>query len=564
MTIDPLRLNCWVIGDDIRSVFDVEISPSKSVSALRKAIKIEQEPRFNDIPAVEFDLWKVSLPGNDFLDTANKTVFESECLNPLSKLSEVFAEGLVEGNLHVIVKRRHDFVSDQLLDLPQLRKHYLDRFPQKPPSDLAKPSQIRTLQTNNDTDGFQCNRPSTKAPVIPITLLHSVFNQFLHNCEHISPSYKDHAFALELAGAMSGFFKSESLRQDSFIEVCRKHGIQLIPEKIPGTDYKTDAAIRCNDNLVVIGELKNEVCTGGAEPIFQAACYYTADLRNNEAALNSGSPIPCLGFYLVGPMLGFVGFAFTDRPQIQTLGMALRLDYHSTDVKARRAMAQHLAAFRKAIECLREYYETSFPNQECPRSNPRFPYYSSYTSLADDKKYDIIYTAQPIPDKLIFFGKIEGAEVCVKFTKRYSREAHLKCAALGFAPTLRGFETLLPDWYMVVMDRIDETHSTLDQARTAGLDLDSHLQGSLHQQLEALHHAGYVHGDVRDTNVMVEKDGKEGFMLIDFDWAGKIGTACYPMNVNRDPDLGRPAGAYDEQLILVNHDMVMVQHMFDS
>ena len=47
-----------------------------------------------------------------------------------------------------------------------------------------------------------------------------------------------------------------------------------------------------------------------------------------------------------------------------------------------------------------------------------------------------------------------------------------------------------------------------------------------------LHQVGYVYGDLRDTNLMVRKDGQSGFMLVDFDWAGKFGEVCYPMNVN--------------------------------
>ncbi|KIJ63840.1 hypothetical protein HYDPIDRAFT_67875, partial [Hydnomerulius pinastri MD-312] len=50
--------------------------------------------------------------------------------------------------------------------------------------------------------------------------------------------------------------------------------------------------------------------------------------------------------------------------------------------------------------------------------------------------------------------------------------------------------------------------------------------------LTRLHQKGYVHGDVRDTNIMVSRSNKAKFMLVDFDWAGKIGEVRYPMNVN--------------------------------
>ena len=51
-------------------------------------------------------------------------------------------------------------------------------------------------------------------------------------------------------------------------------------------------------------------------------------------------------------------------------------------------------------------------------------------------------------------------------------------------------------------------------------------------------------------------------MLIGFDWAGVIGEARYPMNVN-DVDIRRPYGAHDDELITVEHDNIMINYMFE-
>ena len=53
-------------------------------------------------------------------------------------------------------------------------------------------------------------------------------------------------------------------------------------------------------------------------------------------------------------------------------------------------------------------------------------------------------------------------------------------------------------------------------------------------------------------------------MLVDFDWVGKIGEVCYPINVNTDPALGRPAGAYDGEVIKADHDMDMLREIFEG
>ena len=34
-------------------------------------------------------------------------------------------------------------------------------------------------------------------------------------------------------------------------------------------------------------------------------------------------------------------------------------------------------------------------------------------------------------------------------------------------------------------------------------------------------------------NIMVKKDGSQGFKLVDFDWSGRIDEVRYPMNVYR-------------------------------
>lgn len=114
---------------------------------------------------------------------------------------------------------------------------------------------------------------------------------------------------------------------------------------------------------------------------------------------------------------------------------------------------------------------------------------------------------------------------------------------------------------MVVMDQIDDSFVTLCNSK-AGLSVD--LRDLVLEKTARLHQAGYVHGDLRDTNLMVRENGQSGFMLMDFDWAGKIGEVCYPMNVNTDPELGRPAGAYDGELIRADHDIHMLQNIFEG
>jgi hypothetical protein len=222
---------------------------------------------------------------------------------------------------------------------------------------------------------------------------------------------------------------------------------------------------------------------------------------------------------------------------------------------------RHLAALRKAVRSLRDYYENTLstindPLNPSPPQAP-YPYVTSFLSLKDSTKEKFSYLSQLNSDKLVFFGELEtGKRICVKFTQQYSATAHTFCASRGFAPTLHGFESLPGSWYMAVMDAIDDEYEELcEPLRTPEV-----LRG-IREKITQLHQAHHVHGDIRDANIMVRKDGKPGFMLVDFDWAGEIGKVRYPMNVNTSEKLWRPEGARDGELITADHDMQMLEYI---
>ena len=51
-------------------------------------------------------------------------------------------------------------------------------------------------------------------------------------------------------------------------------------------------------------------------------------------------------------------------------------------------------------------------------------------------------------------------------------------------------------------------------------------QQELQEVMTQFHGENLVHGDLRDTNIIVEKDDR--VLLIDFDWGGKDGETVYP------------------------------------
>jgi serine/threonine protein kinase len=88
--------------------------------------------------------------------------------------------------------------------------------------------------------------------------------------------------------------------------------------------------------------------------------------------------------------------------------------------------------------------------------------------------------------------------------------------------------------------------------------LQDAILNEVKQVLKTLHNGGFVHGDIRTLNVLVRKaGGKEGnlILLVDWDWAGRMGEVKYPINLN--PAVSRPKEAAKATVIKASHDDAM-------
>jgi hypothetical protein len=114
-------------------------------------------------------------------------------------------------------------------------------------------------------------------------------------------------------------------------------------------------------------------------------------------------------------------------------------------------------------------------------------------------------------------------QILVKFSRCYSKELHEFCASIKHAPELLAFERLPGGWFGVAMgyfpsaDRILESKSLCEYGESWLKDIDN--------VVEKFHAQGYVHGDLRPPNFIVNGDK---LLLIDFDWGGNEGEATFP------------------------------------
>ena len=173
--------------------------------------------------------------------------------------------------------------------------------------------------------------------------------------------------------------------------------------------------------------------------------------------------------------------------------------------------------------------------------------------MRDEVKVNFQYISRPMNTKLLFEVSTDrGDNLLVKFTEDYSEDAHRYCSNNGIAPVLHAVEELSGGWKMVVMDLLDDPYDIVK------LPLPEGLFESLQRAVGTLHKGGFVHGDIRSCNFLFYKDQEEfKVMILDFDWAGVIGAAKYPDNINT-VSVERPDGVGPGLPIIAKHDLEMI------
>jgi len=231
-------------------------------------------------------------------------------------------------------------------------------------------------------------------------------------------------------------------------------------------------------------------------------------------------------------------------------------------------LARAFGAFRLAVEKLCTHYQnlnsSKLHDLQTRERALRviFPYPDSYET--EDGKIKFTYDSRFNDGKLMFLATTaRGIKVLVKFTRRYSKEAHQLCAKAGVAPSLLGFQSLQAGWYMAVMEYLDpQTYRVLGPE-----DGSNHasLIAEIRHVVQVLHNGGFVHGDIRDVNMMTRRQWRtdaQNVFLLDFDWAGRKDATIYPPNLNRET-VKRHEGAKDGAVITQEHDWAMVDCIFD-
>lgn len=241
-----------------------------------------------------------------------------------------------------------------------------------------------------------------------------------------------------------------------------------------------------------------------------------------------------------------------------------RLDEDWHDSNNWTMLAKCVGALKRALNALSDYYKR-LPQPPVPSPVPSstaalFPYPREYKDIESGAKITFNYVERLYQDVLLFRALDDQERpLIIKFVKQYSTEIHQFLSSTSRAPILYGLTNLSGDWIMVIMEDLREPWVELLRIQPEEREP---FERPIKEAVDSLHANGYVHGDIRASNILVcPSDLSKGIRFIDFDEAGKAGEAIYPRNLNVK-DIKRPKGAVGGQKILKEHDLWMTDELF--
>ena len=373
----------------------------------------------------------------------------------------------------------------------------------------------------------------------PVALLDPILAQLAEDCEVAAPTEGDCNFTVRVASAMSENFTKEAERMDKFWELLEyEYGVKF--QRIEFGDAKTDGSLtHPKGGLMVNIEVKNEVGSGGGAVHVQNAAYAAKYAAGQAGVLRQFSTCPTLLIELAGPNMSLSGAVFSNVVVCDQLTPMVSLLWQPHSPLMLQS-ARCFAALRMALPRLLAYYDSV--QSQVLRQQLDFPYPTSFTASHGSGQVHFRYVQRL--SCLCFKGVIQphGQSVFIKFCRSYSTAAHQAMAAAGCAPALLGFEQLVQGWWLIVQEFVDAV--PWDEV------VDKPVE-PLKAAVRALHAAGFVHGDLRGCNILV---AASAVYLIDFEWAGLVGTVTYPYFMNH-ADIQWPDGAGDGRLVTESHDL---------
>ncbi|KAJ8518007.1 hypothetical protein ONZ45_g4886 [Pleurotus djamor] len=389
--------------------------------------------------------------------------------------------------------------------------------------------------------------------MVPPSLYDQTLCQLRFDIHHIEPSAADFADYHNLRSSMIRAYYEEAYRSKSFYAATERFlpsyplGFHKDELSMPGA---LSISFQKHNYMIVITDAIPEIGLSQVEPCVRAGRYYLEYWRKMFSVLKSKLDhcnLPIIILSQVGSYLSvLVGCASGPEatPKVEFL-TCVPLHVDDTNIEAIKVGARVIGALRKAAASLQERYPAL---------------------LSNGKAIPFTYQRQERGKKIFYATRDDTKDpICVKFSLRYSEDAHRSAAEAGISPKILSCERH-GDWYMVVMEDLSDYMALWNIKGTLNHVQRKMVQSEIKTRLETLHAHGYVHGDVRTANILVHKcmneDTKDfsSLKLVDWEWGGPEGTVIYPHHMNED--IIRPEAAVSGAKIDRTHDIEMLAYLF--
>jgi RIO1 family len=402
------------------------------------------------------------------------------------------------------------------------------------PSDYAKA--WNETQKNLPT-AIMCLRPP-HCSWVNIRIMHPVFNNVAKAIMSGVPLPRDFVLAKRLAHVLSPQYPIESKRRDAGNKVLNEFLFRDVLNRelqVTGIDeYSTDGSA---PEFGVTVEYKNEKAAGnGSDPYMQNVAYYGKywASRAKEGATHGLKKhcCPWLLIEVLGQEVGISGAAYAcGRICAQPISANVPFLDVPCDKDMALVQARLCMALRIGVTQLRAFYENEVPLLTVtPQAHYPYPRQARLDGTDKDLvefQYTSVWGGVQQRKMLFTAERSDTNErIMVKFSGSYDPDVHRALAAQGLAPKLYDiqYDTGLT---MIIMEYLEDARAWTDQDQA-----DPAKTKQLRAIQDVLAKNGFVHGDLRPPNILVDQYCK--VYVVDFDWAGKAGAVRYPVYLNPD------------------------------
>lgn len=454
-------------------------------------------------------------------------------------------------------------------------------------------------------------------PPVPLPLVHPAFASFVHRLSE-DPSPKSYRAAQEIIAAAPSVDDDEITCNKRLIDLLKPlfQGMTFVKQSYGNRNRSTDGTIvaPCGKDVPVLNlEMKM-----GGDPAVQNDSYILqmqkeAHLRrlvHNAGIMSAGMPaalathephLPCFQLDVHQGTVLVVRATAVPNPSLISESLVAAPLYGQLHGPAHHALARVLHALHQSVVELCDRYlhvctdldlkkvvptETAKvhqlvrgvrfndgvvvePTGAVPSPDQRrhvLVFEAKWTSNVEDTP-SRWHTAEVLHGAGVHSSAGAASDACppvrllVKFVNgRYGIDAHAAAAAAGHAPALYRVGAMAGGWTVVIMGKLEEDPSRPWRQYDAHAESPDVVDAVLQAYEVSFTNDGFVHGDLRPTNVFVrasadaraDADGATTAAVvvpsttraathvstsvevafIDFDWAGKEGEALYPLSIN--------------------------------